>query len=44
VLSALMIWAPTIAVAQLLISSGSLSTAARVATTRRDRAGRRLGD
>lgn len=33
VLSALMIWTPTIAVVQLLISSGSLSTAARLATT-----------
>jgi len=33
VLSALTIWAPTVAVAQLLISSGSLSTAARMATT-----------
>lgn len=33
VLSALTIWAPTLAVAQLLISSGSLSTAARVAAT-----------
>ncbi len=33
VLSAVMIWAPTIAVVQFLISSGSLSTAARLATT-----------
>lgn len=33
VLSALTIWAPTLAVAQLLIGTGSLSTAARVATT-----------
>jgi hypothetical protein len=33
VLSAVTIWAPTIAVAQILISSGSLSMAARVATT-----------
>jgi hypothetical protein len=33
VLSALTIWAPTIAVTQLLISSGSLSAAARLATT-----------
>lgn len=33
VLSALAIWAPSIAVAQILISSGSLSVAARVAAT-----------
>lgn len=33
VLSALMIWAPAIAVTQILISSGSLSAAARAATT-----------
>jgi hypothetical protein len=33
VLSALAIWAPTLAVAQLLISTGSLSAAARVAMT-----------
>lgn len=33
VLSAVTIWAPTIAVAQLLISSGSLSAAAKVAAT-----------
>jgi hypothetical protein len=33
VMSALAIWAPTLAVAQLLISSGSLSAAARVAMT-----------
>lgn len=33
VLSALTIWAPTLAVAQLLISTGSLSAAARVAAT-----------
>jgi hypothetical protein len=32
VISALMIWAPTLAVTQLLISSGSLSAAARLAT------------
>ena len=32
VFSALMIWAPTLAVTQLLISSGSLSSAARLAT------------
>jgi hypothetical protein len=32
VLSALTIWAPTLAVTQLLVSSGSLSSAARVAT------------
>lgn len=33
VLSALTIWAPTLAVAQLLISTGSLSAAARLAAT-----------
>jgi len=33
VLSAVTLWAPTLAVAQLLISTGSLSAAARVATT-----------
>jgi hypothetical protein len=33
VLSAVMIWAPTLAVVQLLISTGSLSAAARVAAT-----------
>lgn len=32
VISAVMIWAPTLAVTQLLISSGSLSAAARLAT------------
>ena len=32
VLSALTVWAPTLAVTQLLVSSGSLSAAARVAT------------
>jgi hypothetical protein len=32
-LSAVMIWAPTLAVVQLLISTGSLSAAARVAST-----------
>ena len=33
VLSAVTIWAPTLAVTQLLVSTGSLSAAARVATT-----------